>query len=104
MSDVRNDGEDDGSGLLTLAVLSLAAGTVTGLIGALFRLSLERADRFRDVLVAWAHGWGIAGLVLITAACAISTAVAAWMVRRLSPYASGSGIPHVEAVLSGRLL
>jgi CIC family chloride channel protein len=33
----------------------------------------------------------------------LSTAVAAWMVRRLWPHASGSGIPHVEAVLSREL-
>jgi CIC family chloride channel protein len=41
--------------------------------------------------------------VLVTAACAVATAVAAWMVRRLSPHASGGGIPQVEAVLSGEL-
>jgi CIC family chloride channel protein len=94
---------DDRSGLLGLALLSLVAGALTGLVGAVFRLSLDRADHCRDVLVAWAHQWGLAGLVLVTAACALATAVAAWMVRRLSPYASGSGIPHVEAVLGGEL-
>jgi CIC family chloride channel protein len=94
---------DERNGLLGLALLSLAAGAVTGLVGALFRLCLDRADQFRGVLVAWAHPWGIAGLVLVTAACAVATAVAAWMVRRLAPDASGSGIPHVEAVLSGEL-
>jgi CIC family chloride channel protein len=94
---------DERSGLPGLALLSLAAGAVTGLVGAVFRLSLDRADQFRDALVAWAHRWGIAGLVLVTTACASATAVAAWMVRRISPYASGSGIPHVEAVLAGEL-
>jgi CIC family chloride channel protein len=97
------EGADDRSGLLALALLSLVAGAVTGLVGAVFRLCLDRADHFRDVLVAWSHQWGIAGLVLVTAACAIAAVVAAWMVRRLSPHASGSGIPHVEAVLSGEL-
>src|SRR5262245_13679095 len=99
------DGEDadDRSGLLALALLSLVAGAVTGLVGAVFRISLDWADHVRNVLVAWAQQWGIAGLVLVTAACAIATAVSAWMVRRLSPHASGSGIPHVEAVLSGEL-
>jgi CIC family chloride channel protein len=92
---------DDRRGLLGLALLSLAAGAVTGLVGALFRLSLDRADQSRDALVTWAHQWGIAGLVLVTAACALATAVAAWMVRRLAPEASGSGIPHVEKVLRG---
>jgi CIC family chloride channel protein len=94
---------DDRTGLLQLALLSLAAGALTGLVGAAFRLSLERADHFRNVLVAWAHQGGIAGLACITAACALATVVAAWMVRRFSPHASGSGIPHVEAVLRGDL-
>src|SRR5262249_23441385 len=89
-------GQDAGDrrGLLALAPLALAAGAVTGLVGAVFRLALGRADQFRDALVAWAHPWGIAGLLLVTAACALATAAAAWMVRRLAPHASGSGIPH----------
>ena len=94
---------DERSGLPELALPSLAAGAVTGLVGAVFRLSLDRADQVRDVLLAWAHPWGVAGLGLVTAACAVATAVAAWMARRLSPHASGSGIPHVEAVLRGEL-
>src|SRR5262249_31504504 len=44
-----------------------------------------------------------AGLLLVVAACAGATAVAAWLVRRFSPHASGSGIPHVEAVLREEL-
>jgi hypothetical protein len=74
---------DERSGLTELAPLSRAAGAVTGLVGAVFRLALDRADQGRDALVAWAQPWGIAGLVLVTAACAVATAVAAWMVRRL---------------------
>lgn len=99
------DGEDadERRGLPQLALLSLLTGAVTGTVGAVFRLCLDQADHFRAVHIAWAHRWGIAGLVLATAACAMATAVAAWMVRRFSPHASGSGIPHVEAVLSGEL-
>src|SRR5262249_61600838 len=92
-----------GSRWLGRALPSLVAGSLTGLLGALFRLSLDRVDHFRNVLVVWAHQWEVAGLVLVTAVCALATAVAAWMVRRLSPHASGSGIPHVEAVLSGEV-
>jgi CIC family chloride channel protein len=99
----HDEAPNDRSGLLHLALLSVAAGVVTGLVGAAFRHSLDRADQFRDLLVAWAHQWGIAGLVLVTASCATGTAIAAWMVRRFSPYATGSGIPRVEAVLSGEL-
>jgi CIC family chloride channel protein len=45
----------------------------------------------------------MAGLLLVITASAASTAVAAWLVRRYSPHASGSGIPHVEAVVRGEL-
>src|SRR4029453_11985382 len=90
-------------GLFALAVLSLLAGAASGLLGAVFRLSLDQADRFRDALITWAHGEEFVGFLLVTAICAVQTGVAAWLVRRYSPQASGSGIPHVEAVLSGAL-
>jgi CIC family chloride channel protein len=41
--------------------------------------------------------------LLVVAASAAAVGIAAWLVRRYSPYASGSGIPHVEAVLNGQL-
>jgi CIC family chloride channel protein len=86
--------------LLVLALLALIVGVAAGLAGAFFRLSLVQADRFRDVVVTWAHAetWG--GLLLVIGSCAAATAIAAWLVRRFSPAASGSGIPHVEAVLN----
>ncbi|KJK23041.1 chloride channel protein [Burkholderiaceae bacterium 16] len=85
-------------GLITLAIASLIAGAATGLLGTSFRLALEHADRLRGLFVAWAQGHVI-GLVLVVSAAAFSTALAAWLVRRFAPEASGSGIPHVEAVL-----
>jgi CIC family chloride channel protein len=89
--------------LVTLGLLSLLAGAAAGLVTASFRLALEHADRLRDALIGWAHGWHLAGLLLVVASCAAAVAVAASLVRRYSPYASGSGIPHVEAVLKGEL-
>src|SRR4029077_19440818 len=94
--------EEQGS-LLPLALLSLLAGAASGLVGAVFRLSLNQADGLRDALITWAHGGKLAGLLLVTVVCAAATAIAAWLVRRYSPQASGSGIPHVEAVLSGEV-
>lgn len=90
-------------GLLVLALLALVVGAATGLVGALFHLSLEQADRLRDALIDWAHGWRFAGMLLVVTACAWTTAAAAWLVRRFAPHASGSGIPHVEAVLREEL-
>jgi CIC family chloride channel protein len=94
----------DGHGsLLALAVTSLIVGTASGLVGAVFRLSLAWADQLRDRLIGRLHDQKYAGLVLVVAGCAGATAVAAWLVRRYAPHASGSGIPHAEAVLHGQL-
>jgi CIC family chloride channel protein len=100
---MMNDEGQGGGSLLALALLALVAGALAGLVGAIFRLSLVEADRLRSVLIEWAYGWGAIGFLLVLAACATATALAAWLVRRFSPHASGSGIPHVEAVLRGTL-
>jgi CIC family chloride channel protein len=89
--------------LLVLAALALVVGAVSGLVGAVFRLSLAQADAFRDAAIAWAHGGGFAGFLLVTAACGGTAAIAAWLVRRYERRALGSGIPDVEAVLHGEL-
>jgi CIC family chloride channel protein len=64
---------------------------------------LAEADRFRDAAIVWAHGWKVGGFLIIAAACAAAVAFSAWLVRRFSPYASGSGIPQVEAILNDEL-
>jgi CIC family chloride channel protein len=89
--------------LLTLALVSFLVGTAAGLVAALFRGALDQLDRFRDGLLAWAHGEALAGFLLVTATCAAAPAVAAWLVRCFAPQAEGSGIPHVEAVVRGEL-
>ena len=94
---------DRGGSLLVLGLLSLIVGVGAGLLGALFLLALKRADDGRNALIAWAHGELWAGLLLVTAVVAGAAALAAWLVRRFSPAASGSGIPQVEAVLKGDL-
>ncbi len=65
---------------------------------AIFRLALDEADRLRDLAIAWAHGQAFVGFLLVVMAGA-AAALAAWLVRRFAPQATGSGIPHVEAVL-----
>jgi chloride channel protein, CIC family len=87
-------------GLFSLAMLSLLAGAGVGLVGAVFRLSLDHADRWRNVLIERMHADSFVGLFFVIAICAAATGVAAWIVRRYSPQASGSGIPQVETVLS----
>jgi CIC family chloride channel protein len=88
--------------LLVLALLSVVAGGAVGLLAAAFRLALGRAERLRDSLLALSHHAGIAGFFGLIGLCAVVTATAAWLVRRFSPDATGSGIPHVEAQLRGQ--
>lgn len=87
--------------LVILGALSLVVGVAAGLAGALYRLSLMAADNLRNVVIAWAQGRAALGFVIVVAMCAAAAYVAALLVRRLSPHASGSGIPHVESVLRG---
>ena len=94
----------DGQGsLLALALLAPLVGIAAGLIGACFRIALAHADRLRDALIAFAHGQKFLGFLLVIVICALATGAAAALIRRYSPYSSGSGITHVEAVLNGDL-
>lgn len=89
------------SDLLLLGVLAPLAGLGAGVLGALFRLALEQANRAREALIAGADAWGIGGFVPVVALAGGATALAACLVRRVAPSASGSGIPRVMAVLDG---
>jgi CIC family chloride channel protein len=88
--------------LIMLALLAPVAGAIAGLLGSMFRLALERGDRLRDTFIFWAHGRKTPGFLLVILSCAAAAGLAAWLVRKYSPLASGSGIPLVEAVLEGK--
>ncbi len=100
--EVAESGGNRGS-VLSLALSSCLTGALTGLLVALFRLALQHADQWRDAFIARAHGWPVAGLLLTVGVVAAASCLAALLVRRFSPYAAGSGIPHVEAVAKGEL-
>jgi chloride channel protein, CIC family len=89
--------------LFVLALLAPVAGAIAGLLGSIFRLALERGDRLRDALISRASGHNAPGFLLVILSCSAAAGLAAWLVRRFSPLASGSGIPLVEAVLEGKL-
>lgn len=74
-------------------------GFFAGLVALFFRAGLIGADALRNQMLAWAKsmsGWGWLFPVLFTLTGAV-TSVA--LTRRFAPEASGSGIPHLEAVL-----
>jgi CIC family chloride channel protein len=52
-------------------------------------------------MLAWSHNQGVVGFFATVGLCTVATGTAAWLVRRYSPHATGSGIPHVEAQLAG---
>ncbi|MFO1408113.1 MAG: chloride channel protein [Steroidobacteraceae bacterium] len=103
MTSAGNDPEKAAprSDLIVLGLLAPVAGIAAGALGAAFRLVLDHANGLRDLLVARTGGWGIGGPLLLAAAAAVAAALAAWLVRRVSPEAAGSGIPRVMAVLDG---
>ncbi len=94
-------GNADEGGLVGLACLILLGGALTGLVTATFRMLLDRAEQLREVLIADAHGHSVVGFFAVAGATAVLAFLAAFMVRHFSPHATGSGIPHVEAVLHG---
>ncbi len=74
-------------------------GFCAGVVALLFRAGLIGADALRNQLLAWVQSmpaWGWLFPVLFTLIGAV-TSVA--LTRRFAPEASGSGIPHLEAVL-----
>lgn len=97
------DESADASNLAGLILLAVVAGALSGLIAALFRVMLEHGERWRGTFIAWAHGHTLAGFLLVVSATAVAAAIGAWLVRRFSPEAGGSGIPHVEAVVAGEV-
>ncbi|MGA7973815.1 MAG: H(+)/Cl(-) exchange transporter ClcA [Pseudolabrys sp.] len=89
--------------LWLVSLLAPVVGAGAGLVDAIFRLTLEEADRLRDALLTRGHEAHALGFVLVVAGCTAAAAFGAWLVRRFSPHASGSGIPQVEAALNGEL-
>ncbi|MFN8466916.1 MAG: H(+)/Cl(-) exchange transporter ClcA [Caldilineaceae bacterium] len=87
-------------GLVKLALVALCAGAVTGVAGALFRLTLTWADKTRLEVLHYSHQYPYLGWLIPVIAAAVCVAIARFLVR-LEPLASGSGVQHVEAVMRG---
>ena len=96
-------GESGKYGLAKLALLSLLTGAGIGLVIGCFRVALEHMNVARSATIVWVHQWPVMGFVLVCATIAVTTAFAAWLVQRSGQPAAGSGIPHVEAVIEGKL-
>ncbi len=74
-------------------------GAGAGIVALLFRAILSEADVFRGELIVWAHNWPAFGWIFPVIFTMLGAGVSVALTRRYAPEASGSGIPHLEAVL-----
>jgi CIC family chloride channel protein len=86
---------------MTLA--SLLAGTLIGVVGGAFRWCLGQAEHLRDHLVLWSHGFRYVGWIVPVVVVLVCVGLARWLVLKLAPEASGSGIHRVEAIMEGEI-
>jgi CIC family chloride channel protein len=74
-------------------------GLVAGFIAIAFRALLAAGDNLRDALITWSHVHPLWGWIFPPLFGATGALLSVVLVRRFAPEASGSGIPHLEAVL-----
>lgn len=78
---------------------ALVVGVLAGLVAVAFGRALELSEQLRGALIAWAGRFGAAGVVVPLLLGAVTAGIAVALVARIAPEASGSGIPHLKAVL-----
>ena len=74
-------------------------GAGAGIMALLFRAALNGADVLRNGLITWAHNLPVFGWVFPVVFTMLGAGISVALTRRYAPEASGSGIPHLEAVL-----
>ncbi len=74
-------------------------GALAGIVGVAFRAMLTAGDILRNSLLAWSHTMPAWGWLFPVAFSVLGALLAVMLVRRYAPETSGSGIPHLEAVL-----
>jgi len=74
-------------------------GACAGTVALLFRAALTGADALRNLIITWAHDFPRFGWIFPILFTMFGASVSVLLTRRFAPEASGSGIPHLEAVL-----
>ncbi|SDU21335.1 chloride channel protein, CIC family [Pseudomonas pohangensis] len=95
----NQDDQDDLGGIFRLGLLATAAAVAIGLVGGLFRLSLEHSIVWLQSIYLSLRGMQpLIGFSLMCLLVTAMTLCAIYLVRRFAPNAAGSGVPRVEAV------
>ncbi len=83
-----------------LSLKGICIGIFSGLIAVGFRLGLESAEKFRETLISFSqtHIYFMILPMLIFSVCIGFTL---FMLFKIAPEASGSGIPHLKGYLNG---
>lgn len=82
-----------------ILVKALVVGIVAGVVAALFRIALSRAEAVRiDWLAGLTLPWRVTGGIAVGV---VGGGLGLWLVRRFAPEAAGSGIPHLKGVVQG---
>ena len=74
-------------------------GAGAGIAALLFRAALAGADALRNGLIAWSQSLPSLGWIFPTLFTMFGAVIAVALTRKYALEASGSGIPHLEAVL-----
>ncbi len=74
-------------------------GVGAGILALLFRAALAATDALRNDLIQRAQKFPAWGWIIPLFFCTICASLSLLLTRRYAPEASGSGIPHLEAVL-----
>src|SRR5947209_7749623 len=78
---------------------AVLVGLIAGAVAVLFRWLLFVGDAGRDALLRHLHRYPAWGWLVLPVIGALTGSVTGWLTRRYAPEASGSGIPHIKAVL-----
>jgi CIC family chloride channel protein len=74
-------------------------GFLAGIVAAFFRAVLALADTLRNGLTTWSQHFPLWGWILPILFSTGGVVLSVILVQRFAPETSGSGIPHLEAVL-----
>lgn len=80
---------------------ALCVGLLTGILAVAFRTCLERGEEWRSYFIESAKLMPL-GPIWLFLVSTLMVGISLWLIRRFSPEASGSGIPHLRMLLRER--